>query len=84
MEGFWSDIAAAVSATRSMGLCKDMQELTLVTSKEVSKSIGCSMRHLATLCDRRLIPYYKLGKLKRFDLAAVKRALAKLEVKEAP
>jgi excisionase family DNA binding protein len=59
-----------------------MQRLTLVTSDEVSKALGCSKRHLSNLCDRRLLPFYKLGRLKRFDLEDVKHALEKLHIEQ--
>jgi hypothetical protein len=59
-----------------------MNSRKFVTSEEILNQLGCSSRHLANLRARRLIPFFRLGRLIRYDPEAVARALAKLEVKE--
>ena len=54
----------------------------LLTEKEQAEELQCSLRHLANLRKRRLIPYVRLGRSIRFDPAAVERALTKLSVRE--
>jgi excisionase family DNA binding protein len=49
--------------------------------REQAAQMGCSLRTLQNLCAKRLVPYYKLGRLTRFDPAAVHAALKRLEIK---
>jgi hypothetical protein len=53
----------------------------LNTAREQAAQIRISLRHLQNLCNKRLIPFIKLGKSIRFDPVAVQKALQKLEVK---
>jgi hypothetical protein len=52
------------------------------TPKEQAEELNCSLRHLANLKTKRMIPHIKLGHSVRYDPAAVARALDKLSVKE--
>jgi excisionase family DNA binding protein len=54
----------------------------LNTAKQQAEALNCSLRHLAKLKARRVIPYVKLGKSLRFDPEAVQRAIEKLSVRE--
>jgi excisionase family DNA binding protein len=59
-----------------------MQEQKYITEFELSEELRVSQRHLINLRNRRLIPHLKLGRLIRYDRAAVEKALEKLTVKE--
>jgi excisionase family DNA binding protein len=52
------------------------------TEYELAEELRVSQRHLINLRNRRLIPHLKLGRLIRYDRAAVEKALEKLTIKE--
>jgi excisionase family DNA binding protein len=54
----------------------------LNNTREQAAQMSCSVRHLQNLCNKRLVPFYKLGKSVRFDPVAVHKALQKLCIKE--
>ena len=50
---------------------------------ELAEILNCSRRHVYNLKDAKVIPYVKLGKLVRFDLAEVEKAIEnKMTVRE--
>ena len=59
-----------------------MQANHYTTEEELAKELRVSQRHLINLRNRRLIPYIKLGRLIRYDRAAVQKAIQKLSIKE--
>jgi excisionase family DNA binding protein len=48
----------------------------------IARAAKCSPRTIDNLMARRAIPFIKIGRLVRFDVAKVKAALARFEVKE--
>lgn len=58
------------------------QAKLLLDIHEIAETLGCSWRHVQNLKDRRMIPHLKLGRLVKFRLADVERALEKLTVRE--
>jgi hypothetical protein len=54
----------------------------LNNSKQQAEELGISLRHLANLKAKRLIPFVRLGGSIRYDPDQVRRALDKLSVKE--
>ena len=59
-----------------------MQRTPLISEKAQAELLGCSLRHLVNMRNRRLIPYVRLGKLVRYDPAEVERAIQKLTIRE--
>ena len=55
----------------------------LISEKELYNYLKCSLRHAIGLREKRLIPHICLGRMVRYDLPAVEKALEKLTVKEA-
>ena len=48
----------------------------------LAREVKCSVRTVDNLMAKRAIPFIKLGRLVRFDVAKVKAALARFEVRE--
>jgi hypothetical protein len=48
----------------------------------MASELQISLRHLINLRNQRQVPFMKLGRLIRYDRAAVEKALQKLSVKE--
>jgi excisionase family DNA binding protein len=46
----------------------------------IAREVKCSPRTIDNLMARRAIPFIKIGRLVRFDVAKVKAALARFEV----
>jgi hypothetical protein len=59
-----------------------MQRQPLITEKAQAELLGCSLRHLINLRNRRLVPFVRLGKCVRYNPDAVQQALQKLTVNE--
>jgi excisionase family DNA binding protein len=57
-------------------------DLALYTRGEVAKALHCSTRTIDSLIARRALPYIKIGRLVRFRLGDVQRAINRLAVKE--
>ena len=49
----------------------------------IAREVKFSIRTLENLMAKRAIPFIKLGRLVRFDVAKVKAALAQFEIREA-
>jgi predicted DNA-binding transcriptional regulator AlpA len=49
----------------------------LIDAKEVGRILGCSWRHVMRLADQGALPWgYKLGALRRWDLAEIEAFIA--------
>lgn len=48
----------------------------LMTIGEVAEHLGVNVRHVRRLVQERRIPYFKWGRLLRFDVAEINRWLA--------
>ena len=59
-----------------------MQAHSYTTEEELAKELRVSQRHLINLRNRRLIPFVRLGRLIRYNRAAVEKAIQKLTVQE--
>jgi excisionase family DNA binding protein len=59
-----------------------MSQKSYITEWELAEELRVSQRHLINLRNRRLIPHIKLGRLIRYDRAAVEKAIEKLTVRE--
>jgi len=59
-----------------------MTSLGLEDKQGIAREVKCSPRKIEYLMAMRAIPFYKLGRLVRFDVARVKAALARFEVRE--
>lgn len=59
-----------------------MQKQPLITEKAQAQLLGCSLRHLINLRNRRLVPYLRLGRLVRYNPNEVERAIQKLTIRE--
>ena len=70
---------APLSATLKNEILAD---LNLHTRGEVALALRCSTRTIDALVARRAIPFIKIGRLIRFRLGDVHRALNRLTVKE--
>jgi excisionase family DNA binding protein len=57
--------------------------LAIEDKQGLARQVKCSLRTIDNLMARRAIPFIKLGRLVRFDVAKVKAALARFEVREA-
>jgi excisionase family DNA binding protein len=55
---------------------------TWVTKRDVVREYGVSMRTVDKWIAERKIPYYKVGKLVRFDLDKVAKALERYTIHE--
>jgi hypothetical protein len=60
----------------------EMQRSNIVTEKELAEELRISLRGLINLRNRRLLPHLRIGRLIRYDRAAVEKALEKLTVRE--
>lgn len=80
---FWTEPAKDMHAN-SPNSTKNIPTQTqpLIDPKEQSRRLGCSLRHLQNLKNRRMVPYIKLGRLVRYNPDAVQRAIEKLTIKE--
>jgi len=67
------------SAARNRG----MPFFGIEDKQGLAREIKCSVRTVDNLMAKRAIPFIKLGRLVRFDVAKVKAALARFEVREA-
>jgi excisionase family DNA binding protein len=56
--------------------------LGLEDKQGIAREVKCSVRTVDHLMAKRAIPFFKLGRLVRFDVAKVKAALARFEVRE--
>jgi excisionase family DNA binding protein len=60
-----------------------MTVLGIEDKQGIAREVKCSVRKIDDLMARRAIPFLKLpGRLVRFDVAKVKAALARFEVRE--
>ena len=57
-------------------------DLDLSTRGEVASALRCSTRTVDSLVARRVVPHIKIGRLIRFRLCDVQRALNRLTIKE--
>jgi excisionase family DNA binding protein len=57
-------------------------DLDIYTRGEVAQALHCSIRTVDTLVARRVVPHIKIGRLIRFRLSDVQRALNRLTIKE--
>lgn len=73
---------AAETALKSKSRASGGGDL-LKTEEEMAKSLGLSKRSLARMADAKLVPYFRCGRLKRYDPAAVMAAMRKNLVVEA-
>jgi hypothetical protein len=48
---------------------------------EIADHYKCSERHINKLMERRVLPFLKMGKFVRFDLAACDRAMRRYETR---
>jgi excisionase family DNA binding protein len=46
-----------------------------LTKPEIARHFKCSVRHINDLMHRRILPYLKIGRFVRFDLAACDQAM---------
>jgi hypothetical protein len=46
---------------------------------QIARHFKCSTRHINKLMNRRILPFLKLGRFVRFDLAACDQALKKYQ-----
>jgi hypothetical protein len=61
-----------------------MTLLGIEDKQGIAREVKCSVRKIDDLMARRAIPFFKLpGRLVRFDVAKVKDALARFEVRAA-
>ena len=58
------------------------QEKTLLTIKEQAERLSISWRGLQEITKKRLVPCVRIGRLVRYDPAAVLRALEKVTIRE--
>ena len=70
--------SAAAPASQNGGI----PFLAFEDKQGLAREVKCSIRTLENLMAKRAIPFFKLGRLVRFDVAKVKAALARYEVKE--
>lgn len=70
--------SAAPPAPQSGG----MTFLAIEDKQGLAREMKCSVRTLENLMAKRAIPSFKLGRLARFDVAKVKAALARFEIRE--
>lgn len=52
-----------------------------LTKREMAKHFKCSERHINNLMKRRVLPYVKMGRFVRFDLAACDLSVKTIQVK---
>ena len=48
---------------------------------EIAKYYGCSLRHVHNLMSSRILPYVKIGRFVRFDLAACDSSMKQYQTK---
>jgi len=53
----------------------------LLNIREAAELLGCSWRHVQNLTNSRALPSVRLGKLVRYRVADIERALDKLTIK---
>ncbi|MFZ4483348.1 MAG: helix-turn-helix domain-containing protein [Chthoniobacterales bacterium] len=53
----------------------------LLDKHETAALLGCSWRHIQNLTTKRLLPSVRLGKLVRYRLSDIERALDRLTIK---
>jgi hypothetical protein len=51
------------------------------TREAIAAHFGLSLRYVADLQRRRILPYVKIGRMVRFDVRECERALKRFEVK---
>jgi excisionase family DNA binding protein len=51
------------------------------TKRQIARHLKCSVRHINKLMKRRVLPFLKMGRFVRFDVAACDLALKRIEVK---
>lgn len=52
-----------------------------LTKTGIAKHLKCSIRHINNLMSRRVLPFVKLGRFVRFDMAACDLAMKKIQTK---
>jgi len=52
-----------------------------LTKGEMAKHFKCSVRHINNLMKRRVLPYVKMGRFVRFDVAACDSSVKRIQVK---
>ena len=48
---------------------------------EIARHYCCSVRHINSLMNRRVLPFLKLGRFVRFDIAACDRAMSRYQTR---
>jgi hypothetical protein len=48
---------------------------------ELARHYRCSIRHINSLMNRRVLPFLKIGRFVRFDLAACDRAMSRYQTR---
>jgi len=71
------------SATPLAAQNRGIAPFGLEDKQGLAREIKCSVRTVDNLMAKRAIPFFKLGRLVRFDVARVKTALARFEVRES-
>jgi excisionase family DNA binding protein len=72
-------IQAATDSVLALRSAVESKTQPLLTTKEVAALLRCSVRHVAELKNRRVVPVVKLGSSVRFRREAVLGLLAKME-----
>jgi len=52
-----------------------------VNKAEIARHFKCSVRHINELMRRRILPFVKIGRFVRFDLAACDQAMRNYQTK---
>jgi hypothetical protein len=52
-----------------------------LTKREVAVHFKCSVRHINSLMKRRVLPYVKMGRFVRFDVAACDLSIKRIQIK---
>lgn len=53
----------------------DSEAVQWLTKPEIARHFKCSVRHINELMRRHILPYLKIGRFVRFDLAACDQAV---------
>lgn len=56
-------------------------EVRWVNKRELARHFACSPRTINNLMARRILPYSRIGKILRFDLAACDRAMQRFRTR---
>lgn len=63
------------------GLIASENGIAWLTKTGIAKHLKCSVRHINNLMRRRVLPFVKLGRFVRFDMAACDLAMKKIQTK---